>query len=153
MQAGEGGPEDGDEELEDEALGAGAVFLARDDFAENIGEDVGGLAGDFDAVVAEDGLLRGGEEKVQRRAALREIAQEEALDGGEELGVEVVDPELVEVAEDDEWWAARDDVDPVFEDLVAVHFPASRPPPVRRRGRARGRSDRGRAAPRFSHRP
>ena len=73
--------DDGDEELEDEALGAGAVFAAGDDLAEDIGDDVGGLAGDFDAVVAEDGFLRMREEEIERRAALREIAQEEALDG------------------------------------------------------------------------
>ena len=63
-----------------------------------------------------------GEEKVERRAALREIAQVEALDGIEKLGVEVVDPELVEVAEDDEWGPAGDDVSPILEGLVVVLF-------------------------------
>ena len=59
-------------------MGAGAVFAAGDDLA----EDVGGLAGDFDAVVAEDGLLRSGEEEIERRAALREIAQVEKASEG-----------------------------------------------------------------------
>ena len=114
--------DDGDEELKDEALGAGAVLAAGDDLAEDIGDGVGGLAGDFDAVVAEDGLLRVWEEEVQRGAAGGEVAGEELFEGVEELGVEVVDPEFVEVAEDDVGRAAGDDVGPVIEGLVIVLF-------------------------------
>ena len=53
--------EEGDEHLEDEALGERARDLADvGHVAEDGGEAVGGVAGDFDAVVAEDGAPCGG---------------------------------------------------------------------------------------------
>ena len=112
--------DDGDEKLEDEALGAGAVFAARDHVAEDAGEGVGGLAGDFDAVVAEDGRLRAREEEAEGGGAGGEVAEIDALDGIKELLVEIVDPEFVEVAEDGVGGFVRDDVAPVVEELVVV---------------------------------
>ena len=114
--------DDGDEKLKDVALGAGAVFAARDDLAEDFGEGVGGFAGDLDAVVAEARGFRRGQEEAEGTSGRGEVAQEDAFDGVEELGVEVIDPELVEVAKDGVGRFARDDVGPVFEELVVVFF-------------------------------
>ena len=46
-------------------------------------------------------FLRRRQQEIERADALRQVAQGDALDGIEELGVEIVNPELVEVAEDD----------------------------------------------------
>ncbi len=48
------------------------------------------------------GFLGVGQEEVEGADAFRKVAQGDAFDGIEELGVEVVNPELVEVAEDDD---------------------------------------------------
>ena len=75
-----------DEDLKDAALGAGAVFRAGDDLAKDIGEGVGGLAGDLDTVVAEDGLPRVREEEVQPGAVAGEVAREELFEGEQPSG-------------------------------------------------------------------
>ena len=85
-------------------------------------EGVGRLAGDGDAVVAEDGLDAVREEEGERVGVVGEVADNEAFDGSEERDVEVVDPELVEVAEDHVGRALGDDLRPVIEKLVVVLF-------------------------------
>jgi hypothetical protein len=82
-------------------LGAGAVFLALDEFAEDLGEGVGGLARDVDPVIAKEGAGRLGQEEVEGFGVLGELAEGDAVDGIEELDVEVVDPEFLEIAEND----------------------------------------------------
>ena len=59
-------------------------------------------------------------EEGERLGAGGEIRERDFLDGIEELDVEIVDPELVEVAQDGEGRAVRDDVRPVIEELVVV---------------------------------
>ena len=82
---------------------------------------VGGLAGDGLVVVAEDGLLgrreRGTRAGPSARAARRGSS---SVHGRVHLGLEVVDPELVEVAEDDVARAAGDEAGPVVEGLAVV---------------------------------
>ena len=84
------------------------------------GELVGGLAGDGFAVVAELGGFVGREEERERAPAVGELGELDLVLGAVELGVEVVDPELVEVAEDDVLRAVGDEADPVVERLPVV---------------------------------
>lgn len=114
--------DDGDEELEDKALGTGAVFLAFDEVAEDFCEYVRSLAGNFDAVVAQKGLGGGRQQKVEREAVVREVAKGNSVNGIEKLCVEVVNPEFLEVAEDDVGRSFWDDVSPVVEDLIVMFF-------------------------------
>ena len=109
-----------DEELEDEALGAGAVLATRDEGTEQPREVGGCLAGDFDAVVVEERLAGLGQEEGEGLGAGGQVCEGDFFDGVEALLVEIVDPEFVEVAEDDEGRAVRDDVGPVVEDLIVV---------------------------------
>ena len=51
---------------------------------------------------------------------LRQLDGLDAIDRIEELRVEIVDPELVEVAQDHEWRALWNNVRPVIERLVIV---------------------------------
>jgi hypothetical protein len=99
---------------------ARAVFAAGDELFENAREGVGGLARDLHAVVAEDRVGRLGQEESEGIDRLAEIAQKDALDRIEELLVEIIDPELVKVAEDHVARAIGDDELPVFERLVVV---------------------------------
>jgi hypothetical protein len=114
--------DDRDEKLEDEALGARAVFAASDKLSKDIGKNIGGLAGDLDAVVFEDRLSRVRQKEAEGRGVLREIAQEEAVNRIEKLLIKVVNPELIEIAEDDVGRAMGDDVGPVFEGLIVMFF-------------------------------
>ena len=89
---------------------------------EEEGERFGGLR---HAVGGADGGVEAGVGGAQRVVAgfvegALEFAQGHAIHGIEELLVEVVDPEFVEVAEDDVGRAVRDDVRPVVEGLVVV---------------------------------
>jgi hypothetical protein len=98
--------------LEDEAAGANAVFAAEDERVEGVGNVFGGFAGDFDPVVAKEGLEGAREQEVQRGVAGGQIGDGNPVNRLLELGIEVVDPELVEVAEDDVGRAVGDEVKP-----------------------------------------
>jgi hypothetical protein len=93
--------DEGDEKLQDEALCPVARDAAEDEVAKDVREDVGRLARDGNAVIAEDGLDAVREEESERVGIVSQVADGEAFNGIEKLGVEVVNPEIVEVAEDD----------------------------------------------------
>ena len=112
--------EHGDDALEDEAAGADAVFAVEDQRVEGVGNVFGGFAGDLDPVVTEEGLEGAGEQKVQGGVADGQLGEGDAVSRFLELGVEVVDPELVEVAEDNGGRAVRDEVEPVIEGLLVM---------------------------------
>ena len=112
--------EEGDEELEREPL-CGLVFDApRHEAVENEGEMVGGLTSDGFVVVAEDGCFVGGEEECQRAEAFGELVERDPIDRGEDVLVEVVDPELVEIAEQAVGGSPACELDPVVEHLLGV---------------------------------
>ena len=73
-----------------------------------------------DPVMAEEGLEGAREQEVQRGVAGGQIGDGHAVNRLLELGVEVVNPELVEVAEDDVGRAVGDEVEPVVEGLLVV---------------------------------
>lgn len=112
--------EESDEHLEDEPLGVGLRHAAFDELAEAVGEAVGGLARDDLAVVVEGGPGRAGREEGQRPPPLRQVGQHEGVLGRVEVGVEIVDAELVEVAEDDVARAVGHEAHPVVERLPVV---------------------------------
>ena len=93
------------------------VFGAGDEFLKTLAKESAALR-DFDAVVAEDGLARLGQEEGEGVRRVGEVVQEDAVQGVEELHVKIVNPELVEVAEDDVARAVRDDELPIFEGLA-----------------------------------
>jgi hypothetical protein len=112
--------DEGDEDLEDEALGADLILAALAEGVEEFGQLGSGLSRDFDAVVVEERFPGLRQEEGEGAGPLREVGERDLIDGIEELLVEVVDPELVEVAEDDVGRTVRDDVGPVIEDLVVL---------------------------------
>jgi hypothetical protein len=112
--------EHGDDALEDETAGADAVFAAEDEGVEGVGNVFGGFAGDFYPVVAKEGLEGAREQEVQRGVAGGQIGEGDAVNRLLKLGVEVVNPELVEVAEHDIRRAVRDEVKPVVERLLVM---------------------------------
>ena len=79
---------------------------------EGVGDVFGRFAGDLDPVVAEKGLEGAREQEVQRGVAGGQVGDGDAVNRFLELGVEVVDPELVEVAEDDVGRAVGNKVEP-----------------------------------------
>lgn len=112
--------EEGDEDLEDEALGGGLVHAALAQAAEAGGKAVGSFAGDGDAVVVEDGLGLAGEEEIEGAVVVGKGGEFGDADGGVHLGLEVIDVEFVEVAEDDVAGATGDEAGPVVEGLAVV---------------------------------
>jgi len=112
--------EHGHHALEDETAGADAVLAARDQRVEGVGDIPGGFAGDVDPVVGEEGLEGAGEQEIERGVAFGQVGQRDLVHRLIELGVEVVDPELVEVAQGDVGRAVGDDVQPVIEGLLVM---------------------------------
>ena len=106
------------ERLEDESLREAAVNLAGDELPEALGELVRRLARDGFAVVAERGGFVGGKQKRQRPPARGQLGEVDLVLGRVELGVEVVYPELVEVAQDDVLRPVGHQADPVVEGLA-----------------------------------
>jgi hypothetical protein len=72
------------------------------------------------AIVKKLGPGRAGREEGERPPALGQVREGQLVLGRVEVGVEVVNPELVEVAEDDLAGAPADDTDPVIEGLAEV---------------------------------
>ncbi len=91
--------EHSDDVLENEAAGAHAVSDTKDERVKGVGDVSCGFTRDLDPVVAEEGLKSTREKEVQRSVALGQIGDGHPVNRFIELGVEVVDPELVEVAE------------------------------------------------------
>ena len=106
--------------LEDEAAGADAVLAARDQRVEGVGDIPGGFAGDVDPVMREQGLEGAGEQEIERGVAFGQVGQAHLVHRLIKLRVEVVNPELVEVAERDVRRAVGDEVEPVIEGLLVV---------------------------------
>ena len=122
---------EGHEHLQDESLRSDAVHLAGYQLIEANRQSVGGLAGDRLVVVAEDRLLVGRKQERQRSPTVRQLGQGEAIDGRIHLGLEVVNPERIEVAKDDVARPARHQSRPIIERLpvmaheilaAALHF-------------------------------
>ena len=99
--------EHGDKTLEDEAAGANAVPATRNQRIEGVGDIAGGFAGDWDPVIAEEWLERAREEVIARSVPSGQVGDGHAVYGVVELGVEVVDSELGEVAQGDVGRAVR----------------------------------------------
>ena len=95
------------ERLPDEAFEAG-------------GQGVGGFAGDGDAVVVEGGFVVAGEEEGERPPARRQFGNGQRVHRGIHLRLEIIDAELVKVAEDDVARAVGDQAGPVVEGLAVV---------------------------------
>ena len=116
--------EEGHEHLQDEALGHGARHGRRavgaDQAFEAGGQRVGGFAGDGDAVVVEGGLVVAGEQEGERPPAGGQFGDGQRVHRGIHLRLEVIDAELVEVAEDDVARAVGDQAGPVVEGLAVV---------------------------------
>ncbi len=112
--------EQSDEHLEDETLGDGAFDAAFDELVEALRQTGGGVAGDSDVVVVEDGLGLAGEEEGERAEVFGQIDQRDLADGRVHLRLEVVNVELVEVAQDDVARASGDEAGPVVERLTVV---------------------------------
>ena len=102
------------------AAGGGAIFAAADHGVEGIGDALRGLAGDCDPVVAKDGRELTREKKVERGMAGGEFADFDFINRLLKLGVEIVNPELVEVAQHDVGRAMGHEVEPVVEGLLVV---------------------------------
>ena len=112
--------EEGNEQLQDEPLRGFARHTAFDEFAETLSETIRRLARDLFAVVLKRGLGRTGREKRQRPPALRQIFQRDRVFGDVEVGVEIIDAELVEVAEHDVARAIGNEARPVIESLAVM---------------------------------
>ena len=80
-----------------------------------MGDIPGGFAGDVDPVMGEEGLEGAREQEVEGGMAVGQVGDGDTVHRLVELGVEVVDPELVEVAEHDVGRAVGDEVEPVVE--------------------------------------
>jgi hypothetical protein len=101
-------------------LGERARDAAPEQAGKERGQFVGGFAGDGLAVVTELGPGRAGREEGERPPALLEVREGQLVLGRVEVGVEVVNPELVEVAEDDVARASTGNAGPVAEGLPEV---------------------------------
>ena len=110
----------GDDGLENVAAGGGAVFAAADHGVEGIGDALRGFAGDGNPIIAKDRRERAREKKIQRGMAVGEFADFDFINRFLKLGVEIVNPKLVEVAQDDEGRAMGNEVEPVVEGLLVV---------------------------------
>ena len=93
---------------------------ATDNFLEAFRHLISGAARDIDPVVAEDRLLPERQQEIKGGDVLSQLGELDAIDGIEQLRVEIVNPELVEVAKDDEWRPLRNNVRPVIERLVIM---------------------------------
>jgi hypothetical protein len=64
-----------------------------------VGDIAGGFAGDLDPVMAKERLEGAREKEIERGVAGGQVGDGNPVHGLVELGVEVLDPELVEVAD------------------------------------------------------
>ncbi len=96
------------------------ILLTADQAVEDLSDLVGGAAHDGHPVVVEERLLALGEEEVEGRVAGRQLFQANAVHRLVELVIEVEDPELIEVAQDNIFGAVRDQVQPVFKGLAVM---------------------------------
>jgi hypothetical protein len=110
--------EEGDEHLEDEFLSHGPIDAAFGDVTKTEGEFVGGFTSDGFAVVVEGGFLAA--EEGESAPAFGEVGEGEFVFWGVDVRFEIVNPEFVEVAEDDVARAIRDEAGPVVEGLAIV---------------------------------
>lgn len=97
-----------------------ATLPDPDHGVESIGDTLRGLAGDGDPVVAKDGRELARVKKVQRGMAGGEFADFDAVHRLLKLGVEIINPKLVEVAQDDVGRAMGNEVEPVVEGLLVM---------------------------------
>ncbi len=108
------------EHLQDEFLRHVARFAALEQGFETFSQLVGGLRGDGDAVVFKIGFGIARREEFERSPALRQILERERVLGRVEVRVEIVNAELVEVAEHDVTRAIGHEARPVIEGLTVM---------------------------------
>ncbi len=108
-----------DDTLKDEAARAGAIFAAIYK-VEGIRNVFGGFTGDFDPVVSKQGPKRLRKQKVQRGVPAWQLRDPYAVNRFVELCVEVINPELIEVAERDVRWPVRNQIQSIVESLLVV---------------------------------
>ena len=87
---------------------------------ETVGQRVGGFLGDGDAVVVEGRLVVAGEQEGERSPTRRQFGNGQRVHRGIHLRLEVIDAELVKVAEDNVARAVGDKAGPVVEGLAVV---------------------------------
>src|SRR5581483_3725957 len=108
------------EELQNESLRLFAILAASHDLLKAFCHLVGSTASYINPVVAEDWFLPNRQKEVERRNVFRDFRELDAIDRIKELRIEIVNPELVEIAEDDERRPFRNNVRPVIESLVVM---------------------------------
>jgi hypothetical protein len=106
---------EGHEHLEDKFLGDGALNATLDDAAETLGELVRSFARDGFTIVVERRLFAA--EESEGSPPGWEIANGDFIFGSVDVGLEVVNPELIEVAEDDVAGTIWDEAGPVVKGL------------------------------------
>lgn len=106
--------------MENEPLRTFSILATTNDFLEAFRHLISSAAGDVDPVVAEDWLLPDRQQKIKRGDVLRQLGKFDAINRIEKLRIEIVDPEFIEIAQDDEWRPLRHDVCPVVESLVVM---------------------------------
>jgi hypothetical protein len=109
-----------DQQLQDEPLCCLSIFAARDDLAEDCCHFVSRFACNLYAVVSENRRLPNRQKKIERSDVVRQLGQCDAIDWVEKLRIEIVDPKLIEIAEDHEWRPMRNDVAPLVKGLVVI---------------------------------
>ena len=138
--------------MKNKPAGGGAILVAGDHGIEGVGHALGGFACDGDPIVAKDRRELAREKKVQRGMAGGKFADFEAVHRLVKLGVEIVNPEFIEIAKHNVGRAMRHEVEPVIEGLLIMlgelgparfHFDedAARPDKVGIFGAVAGKAD------------
>ena len=109
-----------DNELKDEPLRTRAILATLDQRIEDARDLIGRIAGDGFAVITKLRLPLRWEHEVEGVVPFRQIEGSDHVHGIVQLSIEVVDPELIEVAEDNVPRALRNRDDPVVEGLLIV---------------------------------
>ena len=112
--------EHGDDRLQNKAAGRGAILAAKDHGIESVSHALRGLACDRDPVVAKDRRKLAREKKVQRGMAGGQFADFDPVHRLLKLRVEIVNPQLVEIAEHNVGGAMRNEIEPVIECLLIM---------------------------------
>jgi hypothetical protein len=108
------------EQLKNESLCTLSIFTAKHNLFEHGRHLVRSAASDLDPVVAEDWFLPKRQQKIECTDAVRQLSEFDFLYWIEQLCVEIVNPELIEVAQNDIRRALRNNVRPLIESLVVM---------------------------------
>jgi hypothetical protein len=111
-----------DDTLQNKPLRDGTIFATCDYAVEDRRHFVCRTARNCDPIVVEERLSLVGEKKVERLVSFREFVKVNRVDRLIELEIEVVDPELAKVAEDNVPWPMGHQALPILEGLSVVPF-------------------------------